>query len=150
VQNRVSRALPRLPEEVQRIGVVTEKTSPDMLMVVHLVSPQKRYDSLYLSNFAIRQVRDELARLPGVGDVLVWGAGEYAMRVWLDPAKIANRGLTASDIVTALREQNVQVAAGSVGQQPEASAAFQMTVNTLGRLTSEEQFGEIVVKIGAD
>ncbi|ECF1940353.1 efflux RND transporter permease subunit, partial [Salmonella enterica subsp. enterica serovar Haifa] len=129
VQNRVSRALPRLPEEVQRIGVVTEKTSPDMLMVVHLVSPQKRYDSLYLSNFAIRQVRDELARLPGVGDVLVWGAGEYAMRVWLDPAKIANRGLTASDIVTALREQNVQVAAGSVGQQPEASAAFQMTVN---------------------
>ncbi|WP_139382204.1 efflux RND transporter permease subunit, partial [Salmonella enterica] len=90
---RVSRALPRLPEEVQRIGVVTEKTSPDMLMVVHLVSPQKRYDSLYLSNFAIRQVRDELARLPGVGDVLVWGAGEYAMRVWLDPAKIANRGI---------------------------------------------------------
>lgn len=146
VQNRVSRALPRLPEEVQRIGVVTEKTSPDMLMVVHLVSPQKRYDSLYLSNFAIRQVRDELARLPGVGDVLVWGAGEYAMRVWLDPTKTANRGLTASDIVTALREQNVQVAAGSVGQQPEASAAFQMTVNTLGRLTSEEQFGEIVVK----
>ncbi|MGS8722430.1 efflux RND transporter permease subunit, partial [Salmonella enterica subsp. enterica serovar Infantis] len=89
------RALPRLPEEVQRIGVLTEKTSPDMLIVVHLVSPQKRYDSLYLSNFAIRQVRDELARLPGVGDVLVWGAGEYAMLVWLDPAKIANRGHTA-------------------------------------------------------
>ncbi len=150
VQNRVSRALPRLPQEVQRIGVVTQKTSPDVLMVVHLVSPEKRYDSLYLSNFAIRQVRDELARLPGVGDVLVWGAGEYSMRVWLDPASVAARGLTASDVVAALREQNVQVAAGSVGQQPDTSAAYQVTVNTLGRLTSAEQFGEIVVKTGAD
>ncbi|KCV29441.1 export membrane domain protein, partial [Bordetella bronchiseptica 00-P-2730] len=150
VQNRVARALPRLPEEVQRIGVVTQKTSPDVLMVVHIVSPDKRYDSLYLSNFAIRQVRDELARLPGVGDVLVWGAGEYAMRIWLDPAKVATRGLTASDVVAALREQNVQVAAGSVGQQPDTSAAFQVTVNTLGRLTSAEQFGDIVVKTGAD
>lgn len=150
VQNRVSRALPRLPEEVQRIGVVTQKTSPDVLMVVHIVSPQKRYDSLYLSNFAIRQVRDELARLPGVGDVLVWGAGEYSMRVWLDPSRGATRGLTATDVVAALREQNVQVAAGSVGQQPDTSAAFQVTVNTLGRLASEEQFGDIVVKTGAD
>jgi gold/copper resistance efflux pump len=150
VQNRVSRALPRLPEEVQRIGVVTQKTSPDVLMVVHIVSPDKRYDPLYLSNFAIRQVRDELARLPGVGDVLVWGAGEYSMRVWLDPSKVATRGLTASDVVAALREQNVQVAAGSVGQQPDTSAAFQVTVNTLGRLASVEQFGEIVVKTGAD
>ncbi|MBB1595746.1 efflux RND transporter permease subunit [Achromobacter sp. UMC46] len=150
VQNRVSRALPRLPEEVQRIGVVTQKTSPDVLMVVHIVSPEKRYDPLYLSNFAIRQVRDELSRLPGVGDVLVWGAGEYSMRVWLDPSKVATRGLTASDVVAALREQNVQVAAGSVGQQPDTSAAFQVTVNTLGRLASVEQFGEIVVKTGAD
>ncbi|HEY9270830.1 efflux RND transporter permease subunit [Achromobacter sp.] len=150
VQNRVSRALPRLPQEVQRIGVVTQKTSPDVLMVVHLVSPEKRYDSLYLSNFAIRQVRDELARLPGIGDVLVWGAGEYSMRVWLDPTSVAARGLTASDVVAALREQNVQVAAGSVGQQPDTSAAFQVTVNTLGRLTSTEQFGDIVVKTGAD
>ena len=150
VQNRVSRALPRLPEEVQRIGVVTQKTSPDVLMVVHIVSPEKRYDPLYLSNFAIRQVRDELARLPGIGDVLVWGAGEYSMRVWLDPSKVATRGLTASDVVAALREQNVQVAAGSVGQQPDTSAAFQVTVNTLGRLASVEQFGEIVVKTGSD
>ncbi|AZR95269.1 multidrug efflux RND transporter permease subunit [Bordetella trematum] len=150
VQNRVSRTVPRLPPEVQRIGVVTEKTSPDVLMVVHLVSPQKRYDPLYLSNFAIRQVRDELARLPGVGDVLVWGAGEYSMRVWLDPAGVAARGLTASDVVAALREQNVQVAAGAVGQQPEASAAYQVTVNTLGRLSSAEQFGDIVVKAGID
>ncbi|MBC37791.1 MAG: multidrug efflux RND transporter permease subunit [Oceanicaulis sp.] len=150
VQNRVSRALPRLPLEVQRIGVVTQKTSPDILMVVHLVSPDDRYDPLYLSNFAILQVRDQLARLPGVGDVILGGAGEYSMRIWLDPAEVAARGLTASDIVAAIQEQNVQVAAGSVGQQPEASAAFQVTVNTLGRLSSEEQFGEIVIKAGTD
>ncbi|UVV69194.1 efflux RND transporter permease subunit [Brucella anthropi] len=150
VQNRVSRALPRLPQEVQRIGVVTQKTSPDVLMVVHLVSPDDRYDPLYLSNFATLQVRDQLARLSGVGDVLVWGAGEYSMRVWLDPAKVAARGLTASDVVAAIREQNAQVAAGSIGQQPDASAAFQVTVNTLGRLSNEEQFGDIVVKTGSD
>jgi len=150
VQNRVSRVLPRLPQEVQRIGVVTQKTSPDILMVVHLVSPDDRYDPLYLSNFATLQVRDQLARLSGVGDVLVWGAGEYSMRIWLDPGKVAARGLTASDVVASIQEQNVQVAAGSVGQQPEASAAFQVTVNTLGRLSNEEQFGDIVVKTGAD
>jgi len=150
VQNRVSRALPRLPQEVQRIGVVTQKTSPDVLMVVHLVSPGNRYDPLHLSNFAILRVRDELARLPGVGDVMVWGAGEYSMRIWIDPAKAAARGLAANDVVAAIREQNVQVAAGSVGQQPDASSSFQVTVNTLGRLTSEDQFGDIVVKIGSD
>ena len=150
VQNRVSRALPRLPQEVQRIGVVTQKTSPDVLMVVHLVSPDKRYDPLYLSNFAILQVRDQLARLPGVGDVILGGEGEYSMRIWLDPAKVAARGLTASDVVAAIQEQNVQVAAGSVGQQPDASSSFQVTVNTLGRLVGEDQFGEIVVKTGAD
>lgn len=150
VQNRVSRALPRLPQEVQRIGVVTQKTSPDILMVVHLVSPDDRYDPLYLSNFATLQVRDQLARISGVGDVLVWGAGEYSMRVWLDPAKVAARGLTASDVVAAIQEQNAQVAAGSVGQQPDASTALQVTVNTLGRLSNEEQFGDIVVKTGAD
>lgn len=150
VQNRVSRALPRLPQEVQRIGVVTQKTSPDILMVVHLVSPDDRYDPLYLSNFATLQVRDQLARLSGVGDVLVWGAGEYSMRIWLDPAKVAARGLTASDVVASIQEQNAQVAAGSVGQQPDASAALQVTVNTLGRLSTEEQFGDIVVKTGAD
>ncbi|MGK9086612.1 efflux RND transporter permease subunit [Brucella intermedia] len=150
VQNRVSRALPRLPQEVQRIGVVTQKTSPDILMVVHLVSPDDRYDPLYLSNFATLQVRDQLARLSGVGDVLVWGAGEYSMRVWLDPAKVAARGLTPSDVVAAIQEQNAQVAAGSIGQQPNASAAFQVTVNTLGRLFNEEQFGDIVVKTGSD
>lgn len=150
VQNRVSRVLPRLPQEVQRIGVVTQKTSPDILMVAHLVSPDERYDPLYLSNYALLQVRDQLARLPGVGDVVIWGAGEYSMRIWLDPAKVAARGLTASDVVATIQEQNVQVAAGSVGQQPDTSAAFQVTVNTLGRLSNEEQFGDIVVKAGAD
>ena len=150
VQNRVSRALPRLPEEVQRQGVVTQKTSPDILMVVNLLSPDKRYDPLYISNYAYLQVRDELSRIPGVSDVLVWGAGEYSMRLWLDPSLIAARGLTAGDVIAAVREQNVQVAAGSVGQAPNSSAAFQVTVNTLGRLTDEKQFGEIIVRTGGD
>ena len=150
VQNRVSRALPRLPEEVQRQGVVTQKTSPDILMVVHLLSPDKRYDPLYMSNYAYLQVRDELSRIPGISDVLVWGAGEYSMRLWLDPNLIAARGLTAGDVIAAVREQNVQVAAGSVGQSPDSSAAFQVTVNTLGRLTDEEQFGDIIIRTGAE
>ena len=150
VQNRVSRALPRLPEEVQRQGVITQKTSPDILMVVHLLSPDKRYDPLYMSNYAYLQVRDELSRIPGVSDVLVWGAGEYSMRLWLDPSLIAARGLTAGEVIAAVREQNVQVAAGSVGQAPNSSAAFQVTVNTLGRLTDEKQFGEIIVRTGGD
>ncbi|MGO0705317.1 efflux RND transporter permease subunit [Pseudomonas paracarnis] len=148
VQNRVSRALPRLPEEVQRLGVVTQKTSPDILMVVHLLSPDQRYDPLYISNYAYLQVRDELSRLPGINDVLVWGAGEYSMRLWLDPDLIASRGLTAGDVIAAVREQNVQVAAGSVGQAPDSTAAFQVTVNTLGRLTDEEQFGDIIIRTG--
>ena len=150
VQNRVSRALPRLPAEVQRQGVVTQKTSPDILMVVHLLSPDKRYDPLYISNYAYLQVRDELSRIPGISDVLVWGAGEYSMRLWLDPSLIAARGLTAGDVIAAVREQNVQVAAGSVGQAPDSTAAFQVTVNTLGRLTDEEQFGDIIIRTGSD
>ncbi len=144
VQNRVSRALPRLPTEVQQIGVVTEKTSPDILMVVHLFSPDERYDPLYVSNYAMLNVRDELSRLPGVASIALGGEGEYAMRVWLDPNKVASRGLTSSDVTAAIKEQNVQVAAGSVGQQPNASSSFQVTVNALGRLTTEEQFGDIV------
>jgi gold/copper resistance efflux pump len=148
VQNRVSRVLSRLPEEVQRQGVVSQKTSPDVLMVVHLLSPDKRYDPLYISNYAYLQVRDELSRLPGVSDVLVWGAGEYSMRLWLDPDLIAARGLTAGDVIAAVREQNVQVAAGSVGQAPDSNAAFQVTVNTQGRLTDEEQFGDIILRAG--
>lgn len=150
VQNRVSRALPRLPKEVQQIGVTTQKTSPDILMVVHLVSPGDRYDPLHLSNFANLQVRERLARLPGVGDVLVWGAGEYSMRVWLDPGKVAARGLTASDIVQAIQEQNARVAAGAVGQQPNESSSLQVTVNTDSRLSTEDEFRNIVVKSGKD
>ncbi len=150
VQNRVARALPRLPPEVQQMGVVTDKTSPDVLMVVHMRATDKRYDPLHVSNYAALNVRDELARLPGVANVLISGEGEYAMRVWLDPAKVAAMGLTASDVVAAIREQNVQVAAGSVGQQPDARSAYQISVNALGRLTTVEQFGDIVVKAGAD
>ena len=118
VQNRVAQALPRLPHEVQRIGVTTEKASPDLMMVVHLVSPDERYDMLYLSNFAHLQVKDELARIAGVGGVQVFGAGEYSMRVWLDPDRLAARQLTATDVVRAIREQNVQVAAGVLGAPP--------------------------------
>jgi gold/copper resistance efflux pump len=150
VQNRVSRAVPRLPQEVQRLGVTTEKSSPDILMVVHLVSPGGRYDPLYLSNYATLRVRDELARLPGVGNVLVWGAGDYSLRVWLDPDKVAARSLAASDIVRAIREQNVQVAAGTVGQQPSAGSAFQMAVKARGRLSDPEQLADIVVRVSED
>ena len=150
VQNRVQRALPRMPQDVQRLGITTQATSPDVLMVVHMLSPDGRYDPLFVSNYALLQVRDEIARLPGVADVVAWGAGEYAMRVWLDPAKAAARGLTASDIVAAIREQNVEVAAGAIGQSPTPDAAFQIAVDTQGRLQTEEEFGAIVVKTGAE
>ncbi|WP_426730348.1 efflux RND transporter permease subunit [Myxococcus faecalis] len=150
VQNRVARAIPRLPAEVQRLGVLTEKSSPDLLMVVHLVSPEGKQDPLFLSNYAVLQVRDVLQRVPGVGSVNVLGAGEYSMRVWLDPRLLAARGLTASDVVAAIREQNVQVAAGVIGQQPDERSAFQLTVTTQGRLTEEEQFRDIVVKVGEE
>lgn len=150
VQNRVQRALPRLPQDVQRLGITTQTTSPDVLMVVHMLSPNERYDPLFVSNYAFLQVRDELARLPGVADVVVWGAGEYAMRVWLDPAKVAARGLTADEIVSAIREQNVAVAAGAIGQAPSADAAFQIAVDTQGGLKTEEEFGAIVVRTGTD
>ena len=147
VQNRVAQALPRLPADVQRIGVTTEKASPDLMMVVHLVSPDERYDMLYLSNFAHLQVRDELARIPGVGSAQVFGAGEYSMRVWLDPDRLAARQLTATDVVRAIREQNVQVAAGVLGAPPAPSdATFQLSINAQGRLTTEEEFANIVVR----
>src|SRR5688572_10050788 len=147
VQNRVSRALPRLPAEVQRIGVVSEKVSPDILMVVHLVSPDNRYDLLHLSNFAQLNIRDTLLRVPGVQSVAVWGAGEYSLRVWLDPERMLAFGLTAGDVVAAIREQNMQVAAGSVGQ-PDARARQQLPLSVTGRLTSLEAFGDIVVRTG--
>ncbi len=150
VQNRVQRALPRLPEEVRQIGVTTVKSSPNITMVVHLNSPDGRYDDLYLRNYATLNVKDQLARIQGMGDVQLFGSGDYAMRVWLDPQKVAGRNLTATDVVNAIREQNVQVAAGVVGQGPSKGAEFQLTVNTQGRLASVEEFGNIVVKTNAD
>ena len=151
VQNRVSQALPKLPEVVQRLGVTTQKSSPDLTMVVHLISPDNRYDMAYLSNFAVLQVKDQLTRLEGVGDVQVFGGGNYSMRVWLDPEKVAARGLTASEVVRAIREQNVQVAAGVLGAPPSpTSANYTLSINTQGRLATEEEFGNIVIKAGAD
>jgi multidrug efflux pump len=147
VQNRVSQALPRLPEDVRRVGVTTLKASPDLLMVVHLTSPEGRYDTVYLRNYATLQVRDVLARLPGMGDVRLFGAGDYSMRIWLDPERIASRSLTAGDVVRAVREQNVQVAAGVIGADPApAGTEYQLNVTTSGRLITEEEFGDIVVK----
>ena len=148
-QNRVARALPRLPVEVQRLGVVSESVAPDMLMVVHLTSPQGRYDLLHLSNFAQLNVRDALLRVPGVSKVVVWGAGDYSLRVWLDPERMAARGLVAGDVVDAIRAQNLQVAAGSVGQQPDARSAHQLPLTVAGRLGSPEAFGDIVLKSGS-
>ena len=150
VQNRVAQALPKLPEEVRRLGVTTIKSSPDLTMVVHLFSPDGRYDDVYVRNYATLQVKDVLARLNGVGQVQVFGSGDYAMRVWLDPEKVAARELNAADVVNAIREQNVQVAAGAVGQQPVKSpVAFELQINARGRLITEEEFGDIVIKTGA-
>src|SRR3954466_10410918 len=150
VQNRVAQALPRLPEEVRAIGVSTLKSSPAFLMVVHLTSPDGRYDSLYLRNYAMLNVRDTLARLTGVGDVRVFGAGDYSMRVWLDPQKLSARNLTTGDVVNAIREQNVQVAAGQIGAPPAEGSEFQVALNAQGRLATEEEFGDVVIKTGAD
>jgi hydrophobe/amphiphile efflux-1 (HAE1) family protein len=150
VQNRVAQAENRLPEEVRRLGITTTKTSPDLLMVVHLYSPDRRYSDIYVRNYGTLQVRDTLARLPGVGDVPIFGSGDYAMRVWLDPNKVSAKGLTASDVVAAIREQNVQVAAGAVGKQPTSGQVdTELLINTKGRLSTEEEFGAIIVKTGA-
>ncbi len=149
VQNRVQRALARLPDEVRQIGVTTVKSSPNITMVVHLLSPNSRYDEIYLRNYAVLNIKDRLSRLQGMGQVQVFGAGDYSMRVWLDPQKIAARGLTAPDVVAAIREQNVQVAAGVVGASPAKDAPFQLSVNAQGRLTSEDEFGDIIIRAGA-
>jgi multidrug efflux pump len=150
VQNRVAQALPKLPEEVQRLGVTTQKSSPDLTMVVHLTSPDQRYDMLYLSNYARLHVKDVLGRLDGVGDVQIFGAGEYSMRVWLDPQKLAQRSLTTGDVINAIREQNVQVAAGALNAPPgPGNAAFQLNINTRGRLVSEDDFRNIIVRTDA-
>ncbi|WP_299004842.1 efflux RND transporter permease subunit [uncultured Caulobacter sp.] len=152
VQNRVAQALPKLPQEVQRIGVTTDKASPDLTLVVHMISPNNRYDMLYLSNYAQLNVRDRLKRIDGVGDVQIFGAGSYSMRVWLDPEKLAALSMTAGDVVRALREQNVQVAAGQLGAPPNAGsgADFQLSINAPGRLTDEEQFRNVIIRSGED
>ena len=151
VQNRVAVAQSRLPAEVQHIGITVKKNSPDMLMVVHLFSSDGSRDRLYLSNYATLQVKDVLARVKGVGDLRVFGARDYSMRVWLDPEKVAARGLTASEVVAALSAQNVQVAAGVLDQPPAArQGAFQINVQTLGRLQNPHQFEGIVVRTDAD
>jgi multidrug efflux pump len=150
VQNRVQRALPRMPEEVRQIGVTTEKSSPNFIMVVHILSPDSRYDELYLRNYAVLNVKDPLSRLPGMGQTQVFGGGDYAMRIWLDPQKVAARNLTATDIVRSIRDQNIQVAAGVVGAPPGKNSDFQLSVNAQGRLTTEEEFGDIIVGVSPD
>ncbi|PKC33963.1 transporter [Pantoea ananatis 15320] len=151
VQNRVAQAEARLPEDVRRLGITTQKMSPTLTLVVHLFSPNNTYDSLYLRNYATLKVKDELARLPGVGQIQIFGAGEYAMRVWLDPNKVAARGLTASDVVKAMQEQNVQVSAGQLGAEPlKKQSDFLLSINMQGRLENEQQFGDIILKTSED
>jgi len=149
VQNRVAQALPKLPQEVQRLGVTTNKASPDITLAVFVFSPDGRYDQTYLSNFVALRIKDELSRLDGVGDVQSFGGGAYSMRVWLDPEKVATRGLTAGDVVAAIREQNIQVAAGQLGAPPGANSAnFQLAINTKGRLIDESDFENIIIRTG--
>jgi multidrug efflux pump len=157
IQNRVAQATPKLPQDVQRIGVTVNKSTPDITMGVFLTSPDGRYDLNYLSNYMILHIKDELAKIDGVGDVQQFGGGNYSMRVWLDPDKVAARGLTATDIANAIREQNVQVAAGQLGSssQPNVSDGstkpnFQIAVNTKGRLVDEDDFANIIIRTGND
>ncbi|ARU27158.1 efflux RND transporter permease subunit [Cellvibrio sp. PSBB006] len=151
VQNRVSQALPRLPDVTRQTGVTVVKSSPDLTMVVHLISPDKSYDELYLRNYAVMNIKDELAKVTGVGMVRLFGSGDYAMRIWLNPEKIAERNLTANDVTNAIREQNVQVAAGIIGGAPISSAIeVQLPVNAKGRLETPEEFGDIVIRAGAN
>src|SRR5439155_15751830 len=161
VQNRVKVAEAKLPEDVKRQGVTTKKKSPSILMCVNLISEKEtdsqtgkarfKFDQLYLSNYATIYIKDELARVKGVGDVSFLGPRDYSMRVWLDPEKLTARQMTAGDVLRGIKEQNVQVAAGRLGQPPTpAGQNFQLTLNTLGRLESDEQFANIVVKTDAD
>ena len=149
VENRVSQALPLLPSQVQMQGVTTQKKSPSILLAVSLISPDNRYDELYLSNYATIQLRDELLRIKGVGDITIFGERDYSMRLWLDPNKLATRGLTAVDVVNAIKSQNVQVAAGQVGEEPvPPGQQFQLPMRRLGRLETVKQFGDIILKTG--
>src|SRR5262249_9111787 len=150
--NRVAIAQPLLPPEVQQLGIVIRKASPNLTLAVGLYSPDNGRDTLYISNYATLHVRDELAQLPGVGDITVFRARDYSMRLWLDPQNLATRNMTAGDVVSAVQEQNVQVAAGIVNRPPlpPNTTEFQYTVSTLGRLTDPQQFGDIIVKTGSD
>ena len=151
VQNRINQALARLPEDVRRLGVTTEKQSANITMVVHLLSPSRKYDTLYLRNFATLRVKDELARIDGVGQAMIFGGGDYSMRVWLDPDQIAARAMTAGDIVRAIREQNVQVSAGAIGAPPQPGTGdFTLSIHAEGRLVTEEEFGDIILKTGTN
>lgn len=151
VQNRVALAEPRLPEEVRRLGVVTQKSSPDLMIAVNLISPNGTYDNLYLSNYTQLNISDIMARINGVGNVSIWGSSEYSMRVWLDPDRLASLELTAGDVVQALRKQNVQVASGSLGEPPVSSgSAFQLNLNTMGRFVDEGQFRNVIIKAGEE
>ncbi len=151
VQNRVAIAQPRLPEEVSRLGVTTLKSSPDLMMVIHMFSPDDTYDQLYVSNYARNNIRDDLLRLEGVGDLTIFGERQYSIRVWLDPDKLATLGLTSSDVVKAIQAQNVQVSSGALGQEPISSdAAFQITVNTQGRFQDAAQFRRVIVRSTED
>ncbi|MEM1412671.1 MAG: multidrug efflux RND transporter permease subunit, partial [Pseudomonadota bacterium] len=151
VQNRVAIAEPRLPEEVRRLGIVTQKNSPDLMMVINLFSPDGTYDQTYIGNYAVLQLRDRIRRIEGVGDIQLFGASEYAMRVWLEPDLIQSFGLTAGDVVAALRGQNVQVAGGTLNQPPTPDQGpFELSVETQGRLVEPEEFANIVVKSGDD
>ncbi|MDA9435638.1 efflux RND transporter permease subunit [Bradyrhizobium sp. CCBAU 51627] len=150
VQNRVAIAQPRLPEEVQRNGVITRKNSPDILMVVFMLSPDDSFDQLYISNYTLLQVRDQLLRLDGVGDIQMFGARDYSMRLWLDPDKIASLGMTSSDVIAAVRAQNLQIAGGQIAEPPIADRAFQPNLVFTGRLKDIRQFEDIVVKAGSD
>jgi len=150
VQNRVALATPQLPAQVQLQGINVLKTSPNILFGINLVSPDRRYDALFLSNFATVQIQNELARIKGVGQIKIVGIGNYSMRIWVDPYKLASRSLTAVDVVSAVQNQNVQVAAGNVGQQPvPPGQIFQLPMDALGRLNTERQFGDIILKAGA-
>src|SRR5512145_2758620 len=151
VQNRVAIATPRLPEEVRRLSVTTRKSSPDLMMVVHMLFPVQTHDQLYISNYAQLRVRDTLLRLDGVGDIIIFGAREFSLRVWLDPEKLASYGLAGGDIVRALQEQNVQVSGGALGQEPApADNLLQLVVTTQGRFDDIRQFRDVIVRATAD
>src|SRR5438132_688704 len=151
VQNRINLALPLLPDVVKQAGVTTRKRNPDILQVIAIYSPHDRYDQLYLSNYVTIKLKDEIARVEGVGDVSQFGQQDYSMRIWIDPERLAALNLSAADVARALREQNRQVAAGHIGQQPAADGRpFEFTVTTLGRLSDPEQFNEIVIRTDAD